>query len=170
MCDGFWDTVLYLSKASSHNLVVIWVNLATFLRYTNTETTNRLHYLMLYKGIKRQQICHCAKPNVNQSIYYWGNSSLFVWWAEDLNLIGRGRGRCASEHAPTLADLINIWLSIKLFLLNVHVMMMSIAGSCYLIWESLSQFGKPCSKPRWERVLQILKVRTVHFFGFIPVP
>ena len=104
---GFTCMTLYLSKAWSHSLARIWVYLATYLWYKGTVTTNRSLYRMLYKSSKRQQIWRCAKPNVNQRIYYWGISSLSVWWAEDLNLTGRGSGRWAFAHAPTFHDLIN---------------------------------------------------------------
>ena len=104
---GFTYMALYLSKTWSHSWARIWVYLVTYLWYTGTVTTNRSLYRMLCKGSKRQQIWRCAKPNVNQGIYYWDISSLSVWWAEDLNLTGRGSGRWAFARAPTFHDLIN---------------------------------------------------------------
>ena len=76
VCAGFTCMALYLSKAWSHNLARIWVYLATYLWYTGTVTTNRSLYKMLWKSSKRQQIWRCAKPNVNQRIYYWGPQQL----------------------------------------------------------------------------------------------
>ena len=67
---------LHLSKTWSHNLARIGNNLATYMWYTVTVTTNRSHYKKLNKGSKRQQIWRCAKPNVNQCIYYWGHQQL----------------------------------------------------------------------------------------------
>ena len=76
VCAGCTCMALYLSKAWSGNLARTWVYLATYLWYTGTVTTNRSLYKMIWKSSKRQQIWHCAKPNVNQCIYYWGHQQL----------------------------------------------------------------------------------------------
>ena len=119
VCAGFLCMTLLPSRAWSQylacigNIDMIGNNLATYLWLTVTVTTKRSHYNMLYKGSKWQKIWRCAKLNGNQCMHYWGISSLSVWWAEDLNLTGRGRW--ASAHAPTFDDPINFWGSTNLF-------------------------------------------------------
>ena len=76
VCAGFTCMALYLSKAWSHNFARTRVYLATWLWYTGTVTTNRSLFKMLWKSSKRQQTWRCAKPNVNQRIYYWGPQQL----------------------------------------------------------------------------------------------
>ena len=95
VCAVFICMTLYLSKAWSQNLARIWVYLGTYMWYTGTVPTIRSLYNMLCKSSKRQQIWRCAKPNANQCIAYitGGISNLSVWWAEDLNLTGRGSGK-----------------------------------------------------------------------------
>ena len=83
-------------------------------------------------------------------LYYWGINRLSAWFSEDLNLAGRGCGKRASAYAPTLADLINFWWSNKnrfYWTYKHNNRWMRVVRSCYIIEESSSQFGKPCSEP-----------------------
>ena len=104
---------------------------------------------MLYKSSKRQQIWRCAKPN---AINVAGGdiSSSSVWWAEDLNLKGRGGDKWVSAHAPTFHDLINFDCPPICFYWtykhsNWRREYWRLTAP---ILESLSQFGNPCLKPR----------------------
>ena len=71
-------------------------------------------------------------------MHYWDIISLSVWWAEDLNLTGKGCGRSESAYAPTFDDLINFWCSTNLFLIG---RISTIIGD-QNIWGRVEPYGK----------------------------
>ena len=108
VCVGFTCMALYISKAWSHNLARIWVYMATYLICVTQALWQQIGH---FYGCS-EKAARCSKFGVAQNLMWisayitGGISSLSVWWAEDLNLTGRGSGRWASAHAPTFHDLI----------------------------------------------------------------